>query len=94
MVDARSGRIPARLSSALPHKPLQLLAGEPLIVRVARHVAGMGLADRVVVATDAEEVARVVRDSGLEVAVTRPTTSPAPIAWPRSPRRAGSADSA
>jgi 3-deoxy-manno-octulosonate cytidylyltransferase (CMP-KDO synthetase) len=65
--------IPARLGSTrLPHKPLQLLAGEPLIVRVARHVAEMGLADRVVVATDAEEVARVVRGAGAEVAFTRP----------------------
>lgn len=65
--------IPARLGSTrLPHKPLQLLAGEPLIVRVARHVAEMGLGDRVVVATDAEEVARVVRGAGVEVASTRP----------------------
>jgi hypothetical protein len=49
--------IPARLGSTrLPHKPLQLLAGEPLIVRVARHVMDMGTADRVVVATDAKKV--------------------------------------
>ena len=65
--------IPARLGSTrLPHKPLQLLAGEPLIVRVARHVEEMELADRVVVATDAEEVAQVVRAMGAEVVFTRP----------------------
>ena len=65
--------IPARLGSTrLPHKPLQLLAGEPLIVRVARHVEEMELADRVVVATDAEEVGQVVRAMGTEVVFTRP----------------------
>jgi len=64
--------IPARLGSTrLPHKPLQLLAGEPLIVRVARHVTEMEVADRVVVATDAEDVASVVRKIGVEVVFTR-----------------------
>jgi len=65
--------IPARLGSTrLPHKPLQLLAGEPLIVRVARRVVEMDLADRVVVATDAEAVAHAVRGAGAEVVFTRP----------------------
>ncbi len=65
--------IPARLGSTrLLHKPLQLLAGEPLIVRVTRHVTEMRLADRVVVATDAEAVASVVRGIGTEVVFTRP----------------------
>ena len=64
--------IPARLGSTrLPHKPLQLLAGEPLIVRVVRHVMEMDAADRVVVATDAEAVAEVVREAGAEVVFTR-----------------------
>ena len=65
--------IPARLGSTrLPHKPLQLLAGEPLIVRVARHVVEMQAADRVVVATDAEGVATALAGSGIDVVYTRP----------------------
>jgi 3-deoxy-manno-octulosonate cytidylyltransferase (CMP-KDO synthetase) len=65
--------IPARLGSTrLANKPLQLLAGEPLILRVAQRVVGMGLADRVVVATDADEIERVVRGAGLEVQLTSP----------------------
>ena len=65
--------IPARLGSTrLPHKPLQLLAGEPLIVRVARHVKEMEAADRVVVATDAEEVAQALSRVDVEVVFTRP----------------------
>lgn len=64
--------IPARLGSTrLPHKPLQPLAGEPLIVRVTRHVQEMELADRVVVATDAERVADAVRAIGAEAVFTR-----------------------
>jgi 3-deoxy-manno-octulosonate cytidylyltransferase (CMP-KDO synthetase) len=65
--------IPARLGSTrLPHKPLQLLAGEPLIVRVARHVVEMQAADRVVVATDAEGVANALAGTGIEAVYTRP----------------------
>ena len=65
--------IPARLGSTrLPHKPLQLLAGEPLIVRVVRHVVDMQAADRVVVATDAEGVARALDGTGVDVVYTRP----------------------
>ncbi|HKP28327.1 MAG TPA: 3-deoxy-manno-octulosonate cytidylyltransferase [Gemmatimonadales bacterium] len=65
--------IPARLGSTrIPHKPLQLLAGEPLIVRVARHVKEMEAADRVVVATDAEEVAKALSRVDVEVVFTRP----------------------
>lgn len=65
------GVIPARLgSSRLPRKPLLSLAGEPLILWVTRRVADLGLCDRVVVATDAEEIAAVVRDAGFEPALT------------------------
>lgn len=64
--------IPARLGSTrLPHKPLQLLAGEPLVVRVARRVRDMGLADRVVVATDAAEVVEAAKRE-FEVVLTSP----------------------
>jgi len=65
--------IPARLgSSRLPRKPLLPLAGEPLIIRVARRVAEAGVCDRVVVATDAPEVAAVVERAGFEAAHTSP----------------------
>lgn len=64
--------IPARLGATrLPRKPLRLLGGAPLIVRVWERVAAMRIADRVVVATDAEEVAAVARAAGAEVAMTR-----------------------
>lgn len=67
------GVIPARLgSSRLPHKPLRLLAGEPLILRVTRRLSELGVCDRVVVATDAEPVAAVVRGAGFEAVLTSP----------------------
>src|SRR3990172_8132179 len=50
--------IPARLGATrLPRKPLRLLAGRPLVVRVWERVSAMGIADRCVIATDSEEVA-------------------------------------
>lgn len=64
--------IPARLGSTrLPRKPLQPLGGVPLIVRVVEQVHGHGIADRVVVATDAEEVAGVVREASFEAVLTQ-----------------------
>ena len=67
--------IPARLaSSRLPRKPLLPLAGEPLIVWVARRVADAGVASRVVVATDAREIAAQVERAGYEAVLT--TTRP------------------
>ena len=63
--------IPARLGATrLPRKPLRDLGGEPLVVRVWRRVSSMNVADRVVVATDHDEVARIVRDAGGEVVFT------------------------
>ena len=65
------GVIPARLGSTrLPHKPLQLLAGEPLVTRVAQRVAELGLVDELVVATDSQMVAQVVRSAGVPVVLT------------------------
>jgi 3-deoxy-manno-octulosonate cytidylyltransferase (CMP-KDO synthetase) len=65
------GVIPARLGSTrLPHKPLQLLAGEPLITRVVERVLEHGLTDDLVVATDSSRVAEVVRHSGAKVVIT------------------------
>ncbi|WP_339756122.1 3-deoxy-manno-octulosonate cytidylyltransferase [uncultured Hoeflea sp.] len=63
--------IPARLaSSRLPNKPLADIAGEPMVVRVARQavLAGVG---RVAVATDSREIAEVVQAAGFEAVMTR-----------------------
>lgn len=65
--------IPARLGATrLPRKPLRLLAGLPIIVRVWQRVAAMRVADRCVVATDSEEVAAAARHHGAEVVLTSP----------------------
>lgn len=54
--------IPARLGATrLPRKPLRLLGGIPLIVRVYQRVAAMQVADRCVVATDDDEVMQTCR---------------------------------
>ncbi len=63
--------IPARMASTrLPGKPLADIAGQPMIVHVAARAQESGLG-RVVVATDAEEVAEAVRDGGFEAVMTR-----------------------
>jgi 3-deoxy-manno-octulosonate cytidylyltransferase (CMP-KDO synthetase) len=65
--------IPARLGATrLPRKPLRLLAGRPLIVRVWERVSAMNVADRCVIATDSEEVAAAARDNGAEAVLTSP----------------------
>jgi 3-deoxy-manno-octulosonate cytidylyltransferase (CMP-KDO synthetase) len=65
------GVIPARLGSTrLPNKPLQPLAGEPLITRVIERVLDHGLVGQLVVATDSEKVARVAEDSGIRAVLT------------------------
>ena len=64
--------IPARLGATrLPRKPLRLLGGVPLVVRVWERVLALDVADRVVVATDAQEVAAAARAAGAEVVLTR-----------------------
>lgn len=64
--------IPARLGSTrLPNKPLRLLAGEPLIRRVAKRVQGMADGP-VVVATDSRRVAGAVGGTGASVVLTQP----------------------
>lgn len=63
--------IPARMASTrLPGKPLADIAGRPMIVHVAERARESGLG-RVVVATDAEEVAEAVRGQGFEAVMTR-----------------------
>lgn len=64
--------IPARLGATrLPRKPLRLLGGAPLIVRVWERVCDLRVADHVVVATDSAEVADAARAAGATVAMTR-----------------------
>jgi len=65
--------IPARLGATrLPRKPLRLLAGRPLVVRVWERVSAMSVADRCVIATDSEEVAAAARANGAEAVLTAP----------------------
>jgi 3-deoxy-manno-octulosonate cytidylyltransferase (CMP-KDO synthetase) len=65
------GVIPARLGSTrLPNKPLQSLAGEPLITRVIDRVLDHGLVDQLVVATDSEQVVRVAEGAGVRAVLT------------------------
>ncbi len=65
--------IPARLGATrLPHKPLRDLGGAPLVVRVLERVRAIGLADRIVVATEAEAVREVVLAAGGEAVLTSP----------------------
>jgi 3-deoxy-manno-octulosonate cytidylyltransferase (CMP-KDO synthetase) len=63
--------VPARLASTrLPRKPLADLAGEPMVVRVARRAAASG-AIRVVVATDSDEVLAACRRFDVAAVLTR-----------------------
>ena len=63
--------IPARMAATrLPGKPLADIAGTPMIVHVWRRAMEAGLG-RVVVATDSEEIAKVVRAAGGETVLTR-----------------------
>jgi 3-deoxy-manno-octulosonate cytidylyltransferase (CMP-KDO synthetase) len=63
--------IPARLGATrLPRKPLRLLAGLPLVVRVWRRVVDLDIAAAVLVATDSDEVARVATEHGVPVVMT------------------------
>lgn len=65
------GVIPARLGSTrIPNKPLQLLAGEPLITRVIERVLDHGLLGELVVATDSAKVAGVAERSRVRAVMT------------------------
>ncbi|MCU0635008.1 MAG: 3-deoxy-manno-octulosonate cytidylyltransferase [Gemmatimonadaceae bacterium] len=64
--------IPARLAATrLPNKPLRLLGGLPLVIRVWERVSALGIADRVVIATDADAVLAVAREAGADAVRTR-----------------------
>ena len=60
--------IPARLGATrLPRKPLRLLGGVPLVLRVWERVREIGVADDCVIATDSAEVASVAAEYGADV---------------------------
>jgi 3-deoxy-manno-octulosonate cytidylyltransferase (CMP-KDO synthetase) len=63
--------IPARLGATrLPRKPLRILAGLPLVIRVWERVLSLDVVDRCLIATDSQEVADVANEHGAEVVVT------------------------
>ncbi len=63
--------IPARLGATrLPRKPLRILAGLPLVIRVWERVLSLDAVDRCLIATDSTEVADVVNEYGAEVVMT------------------------
>jgi 3-deoxy-manno-octulosonate cytidylyltransferase (CMP-KDO synthetase) len=63
--------VPARLGAErLPGKPLRLLGGQPLIAQVALNARRSGVADEVVVATDAPEVAAAAERAGVRAVLT------------------------
>ena len=65
--------IPARFASTrLPGKPLSDIHGKTMIERVHERARAATTVDRVVVATDDERIADVVRGFGGEVAMTSP----------------------
>lgn len=63
--------IPARYgASRLPGKPLRLIAGDPMVLHVARRALAAGARD-VVVATDDARIAEAVAGQGVTVCMTR-----------------------
>ncbi len=65
--------IPARLQSVrLPGKPLRLIGGVPMILRVLERARACPELDRIIVATDSEEICRVVESAGGEARMTSP----------------------
>ena len=66
------GVIPARIGATrFPGKPLALLHGRPLVLHVLDRARECAALDRVVVATDSLEIARVVTSDGGEAMQTR-----------------------
>ena len=63
--------IPARYASQrLPGKPLLDILGKPMILHVAERARAVRSAQRVIVATDDERIAGVVRGAGIEAMMT------------------------
>ena len=59
-------------SKGIPHKNLQPFLGVPLVARVGHMVVEISEIDRAIVSTDSEEIARVAKESGLDVPFYRP----------------------
>lgn len=67
------GLVPARGGSkGVPGKNIRPLAGQPLLAYTARAAAMSGVLDRVVLSTDAPDIAQCGRATGLEVPFLRP----------------------
>ena len=63
--------IPARIgSSRFPGKPLALIAGKTLLERLYETISRARLIDRVVVATDSNDIKKVVERFGGEAIIT------------------------
>ncbi|WMW79549.1 3-deoxy-manno-octulosonate cytidylyltransferase [Undibacterium cyanobacteriorum] len=63
--------VPARMASTrLPNKPLADIGGKPMVVRTAEQALKSG-AERVVVATDHEEIVRACSEHGVQAFMTR-----------------------
>jgi 3-deoxy-manno-octulosonate cytidylyltransferase (CMP-KDO synthetase) len=65
------GFIPARAASTrLPNKPLAMIAGKPMIQHVWEGASKSERMDKVIIATDTEEIAEACRSFGAEVLLT------------------------
>ena len=63
--------VPSRFASTrFPGKPLALIDGVPMVIRVVRRASLAQLVDHVFVATDDERIAQVVKEHGFEVIMT------------------------
>lgn len=61
-------------SKGIPLKNLQPFLGVPLVARVGHLVAEVAGIDRAIVSTDSEQIAKVAKESGLDVPFYRPET--------------------
>ncbi|MBM3778561.1 MAG: acylneuraminate cytidylyltransferase family protein [Acidimicrobiia bacterium] len=67
------GLVPARAGSkGLPGKNVRLLHGQPLLAWTAAAARASGVIDRLVLSTDAEEIAAIGRAAGMETPFLRP----------------------
>jgi len=65
--------IPARAGSKrIPNKNIKDFSGKPLIVHTIEHALAASYIDRVIVDTDSEKIAKIVRENGAEVPFLRP----------------------
>ena len=66
--------IPARMGSTrFPGKPLALVAGKPLIIRVAELAKRSDAVDQVLIATDSPEILAVAAEYGIKAVPTSPS---------------------